>query len=231
MRPCWTTDFMVRNSCVASSCAKAPRRSAVTTPDAPVVRALAAAYCCCCQSNKNACAVGSAEGSEPKPVARPITSTPTATMATAAMRDRFARRIAVEDLRPGLAARLGATCQGERLPPGTSRAGRARGGRPFWSDGPPAGSGGRPFRSGMPPLCAGTPPRGLGPSPGGLGVPSFCTDPTSFCPGTPLSRGLGAKRRRGLAWPRRSLAGEDTIRLPVTFAVSGLGPFPWPHRV
>ncbi len=224
VRPCWTTDFMVRNSCVASSCAKAPRRSAVTVSDAPVVRALAAVYCCCCQSNKNACAVGSAEGSEPKPVARPITSTPTATMATAAMRERFDRRIAGEDMRPVLAAVLGATCRAGRLPPGASRAGRGRGAVPFWSDGPPVDSGGRPF-------CPGTPPGGLGPSPGGLGVPSFRGGLTSCCPETPLSRGRGAKRPRGLAWPRRSLAGEDTIRLPVTFAVSGLGPFPWPHHV
>ena len=46
-----------------------------------------------------------------------------------------------------------------------------------------------------------------------------------------LWRGLGAKRPRGLAWPPRSFAGGDTIRLPVTFAVSGPGPFPWPHHV
>lgn len=39
------------------------------------------------------------------------------------------------------------------------------------------------------------------------------------CLGTALLRGLGAKRPRGLAWPPRSFAGEDTIRLPVTFAV------------
>jgi hypothetical protein len=38
-----------------------------------------------------------------------MTSTPTATMASAAMRDRFARRIAGEDLRPGLGAGPGAT--------------------------------------------------------------------------------------------------------------------------
>src|SRR5208283_2681394 len=119
-------------------CAKAPRRSAVTVSDAPVVRALAAAYCCCCQSNKNACTAGSAEGSEPKPVARPIASTPTATIATAAIRDRFARRVAGEDLRPGLAAGLGAPCRAERA----GRAVRGLGAGPFWSDGPPTGSGG-----------------------------------------------------------------------------------------
>jgi len=147
------------------------------------------------------------------------------------MRDRFDRRIAGEDLRPGLAAGLGATCRAERLPPGASRAGRGRGAVPIWSDGPPAGSGGRPADSGGRPFCPAMPPNGLGPSPGGLGVPSFCADPTSFCPETPLSRCLGAKRPRDLAWPRRSLAREDTIRLPVTFAVSGLGPFPWPHHV
>ena len=51
---------------------------------AAVVSAPAAVYCCCCQSSRNAWAAGSAEGSEPKPVARPMTSTPTATMASAA---------------------------------------------------------------------------------------------------------------------------------------------------
>jgi hypothetical protein len=36
----------------------------------------------------------------------------------------------------------------------------------------------------------------------------------------------GAAGSRGLAWPPRSLPAEDTIRLPVTFAVSARGPFP-----
>ena len=49
--------------------------------------------------------------------------------------------------------------------------------------------------------------------PGGAGAAA------PFCLGAALLRGLGAKRPRCLAWPPRSFAGEDTIRLPVTFAV------------
>jgi hypothetical protein len=40
-------------------------------------------------------------------------------------------------------------------------------------------------------------------------------------------RGPGATEPRGLAWPPRSLELQDTIRLPVTFAVSARGLFPW----
>ena len=48
--------------------------------------------------------------------------------------------------------------------------------------------------------------------------------------GSVVGRGLGAKRPRGLAWPPRSFAGGDTILLPVTFAVSRPGLFPWPRH-
>jgi len=44
-----------------------------------------------------------------------------ATMAAAAMRERFARRAAGEDLRPGL-PELDATWRADRLPPEVSRA-------------------------------------------------------------------------------------------------------------
>ena len=266
--PCWTTDFTDRNSCDASSCAKAPFSPAATVSGAAVVSAPAAAYCCCCQANKNACVVGSAESSEPKPTARPMTSTPTATMASAAMRDRFARRIAGEDLRPGLPAELGATWRADRLPPGASRAGlAARGGGvvpfrpgapPMRSCGPVSRPGGLTVSPGAPPVSPGTPPISPGPprdtadQPGRVGDALLWAGvqagrgavlagrpvlaggpgaPSSGRPGPRLSRGLGAKRPRGLAWPPRSFAGGDTIRLPVTFAVSGLGPFPWPHHV
>ena len=52
-----------------------------------------------------------------------------------------------------------------------------------------------------------------------VGAPGAASDP--------VWRGLGAKRPRGLAWPPRSLAGGDTILLPVTVAVSWLGLSPW----
>src|ERR1017187_3790578 len=69
---------MVRKIWVASTCPKELFSSAVTVAGVAVVSPPAAAYCCCCQSSRNACAVGSADSSEPKPVASPITSTPTA---------------------------------------------------------------------------------------------------------------------------------------------------------
>jgi hypothetical protein len=69
-----------------------------------VVSLAAAAYCCCCQENKNAWAVGSAESSEPNPLASPTTSTPTTTMASAAIFARLARRFGGEGLRLALGA-------------------------------------------------------------------------------------------------------------------------------
>src|SRR5689334_23450258 len=50
-----------------------------------------------------------------------MTRTPMATIATAAMRERLARRTAGEALRPGL-SELGATWRAGRLPPGAGRA-------------------------------------------------------------------------------------------------------------
>src|SRR6185437_13587559 len=97
--PCWTTDFRARNSWVASSCVAALRRPVVTTPVSPVVSLAAAAYCCCCQEYRNACAFGSAESSEPNPLARPMTSTPMTTMASAASFVRPARRLGADGLR------------------------------------------------------------------------------------------------------------------------------------
>src|SRR6266566_2909419 len=112
---------MDRKACGASSWAAAPRRPAATVSAGAVVSAPAAVYCCCCQANRNDWAVGSAESSEPNPVARPMTRTPMATIATAAMRERFARRAAGEALRPGL-PELGATWRAGRLPPGAGQA-------------------------------------------------------------------------------------------------------------
>jgi len=100
---------MVRKSWVASTCPKELFSSAVTVAGEAVVSSPAAAYCCCCQSSRNASAVGSADSSDPKPVASPMTSTPTATMTTAASFDRFARRAAAGDFWPGLADGPGAT--------------------------------------------------------------------------------------------------------------------------
>src|SRR5690242_348099 len=76
------------------------RRLAVTMPVSPVVSLAAAAYCCCCQEYRNACAFGSAESSEPNPLARPMTSTPMTTMASAAIFARLARRLGADGLRP-----------------------------------------------------------------------------------------------------------------------------------
>src|SRR6185369_11392864 len=86
------------------------------------------------------------------------------------------------------------------------------------------------FGPGAPPLGPGAPsgtgaPKGTGTS-AGLGAPTGAPGAAS----DPVWRGLGAKRPRGLAWPPRSLAGGDTILLPVTVAVSRLGLFPWPRR-
>jgi hypothetical protein len=50
-------------------------------------------------------------------------------------------------------------------------------------------------------------------------------------PEGPDCRGSGTAGSRGLAWPPRSLELQDTIRLPVTFAVSARGLFPWLHPV
>jgi hypothetical protein len=43
--------------------------------------------------------------------------------------------------------------------------------------------------------------------------------------------GPGTAGPGGLAWPPRSLELQDTIRLPVTFAVSARGLFLWLHHV
>ena len=99
---------MDSKSCGASSWATADRSPTATVSAEAVVSAPAAAYCCCCQASRNDWAVGSAESSEPKPVARPMTRTPTATIAAAAIRVRFARLAAGAALRPGL-PELGAT--------------------------------------------------------------------------------------------------------------------------
>ncbi len=296
--PCWTTDFMDRKACGASSWAAAPRRPAATVSAGAVVSAPAAVYCCCCQANRNDWAVGSAESSEPNPVARPMTRTPMATIATAAMRERFARRAAGEALRPGL-PELGATWRAGRLPPGTGRvalvprerrvpgaegaewvggakglegtavaggpegievAGRVEGAggvegagafegvegtAPFGTAGPgprPSGASGWVSGAKTPPgqgaLASGagglpwgsrTVVSGPGAAASGPGAAALGAG-ASVAGSGPLSRGLGAKRPRGLAWPPRSLAGGDTILLPVTVAVSRLGPLPWPLR-
>ena len=143
--PCWTTDFMDRKSCGASSWATADRSPAATVSAGAVVSAPAAAYCCCCQASRNDCAVGSAESSEPKPVARPMTRTPTTTIAAAAMRERFARLAAGAALRPGL-PELGATWRASRLPPGAARTALVPRDRrvtaPFWTAGPGPGPSG-----------------------------------------------------------------------------------------
>src|SRR6266536_3258245 len=106
-------DFMDRRICGASSWATADRSPVATVSAGAVVSAPAAAYCCCCQANRNDCAVGSAESSVPKPVARPMTRTPTTTIAAATMRERFARLAAGVALRPGL-PELGATWRAGR---------------------------------------------------------------------------------------------------------------------
>src|SRR4029077_20012676 len=84
------------------------------------------------------------ESSVPKPVARPMTRTPTATIAAAAIRERFARLTAGAALRPGL-PELGATWRAGRLPPGAARKAlvpRDRGMAPFWTAGPGPGPSG-----------------------------------------------------------------------------------------
>jgi hypothetical protein len=47
----------------------------------------------------------------------------------------------------------------------------------------------------------------------------------------PTGRGPGTAGPCGLAWPPRSLELPDTIGLPVTFAVSARGLFPWLRHV
>jgi len=83
-----------------------------------------------------------------------------------------------------------------------------------------SGSGVAAFRPGAPLLAPGAPGASAG-----SGAPGAPTG-VSVAASDPLWRGLGAKRPRGLAWPPRSLAGGDTILLPVTVAVSWLGPSP-----
>ena len=50
-------------------------------------------------------------------------------------------------------------------------------------------------------------------------------------PEGPAWRGPGTAGPRGPAWPPRSLELLDTIGLPVTFAVSARGLFPWLRHV
>jgi hypothetical protein len=177
-----------------------------------------------------------------------------ATMATAAIRERFDRRAAGEDLRPGL-PEPGATWRADRLDrlpeagrpdpavrgrgargtwgaSGAEGIGGAEGATPFWMAVPgarPSGASGRLLDTGegLPSACA--PLSGMGSPPSAASVGPEARELASgapLWPWPPLWRGLGANRPRGLAWPPRSFAGGDTIRLPVTFAVSRLGPFP-----
>src|SRR5580693_4063350 len=147
-------------------------------------------------------------------MASPVTITATTMIASAVRRVRLDRRRAGEDVRPGLADDRGATCRAGRAGRPAARPGTGVGAGVGPGDGAGTGAG----------VGAGAgEPRGGAASRGRGG--RAAREPG----GRPGSPGLGTKGRRGLGWPPRSLAGGDTIRLPVTFAVSAPGPFPWPH--
>ena len=202
--------------------------------------------------------MGSAESSEPKPVARPMTRTPTVMMSNPAIRARLDWRLAGAGLRP----------EG-RLDP--CRAGRERRNaprptglvpaEPAWPTGPlglegplglkeplelerSVGSAGRGPAGPVEPTGPGpVGPAGRGPAgpveptgpgpvePAGRG-PAGPVEPAGLAGSAgPAGRGPGTAEPRGRAWPPRSLELQDTIRLPVTFAVLVRGLFPWLHHV